>query len=257
MLIVVPYRDREAHMRQFVPHVRAYFARDSLARTIDYGVLVVEQEAGLPFNAGLLRNAGFALGAGAFDYVCFHDVDYLPMWADYRWCESPTPILWHGAGMRPVAPGQSAVVVKHDLEQLFGGVLLVPKQPFVDVDGYSNAYWGWGYEDIDLRERFVRAGIALGRRRGTFIALGHRNAGYELTGAPNAIARLNGALFDRKRASPDAAPDGLSTNAFEVLDRQPIADAPEPERAALWERVVVRPHLSPSPEQLAACLASG
>lgn len=48
--IVVPYRDREAHLRQFVPWVSAYF--DRLVPRIDYRVTIVEQEAGLPFNRG-------------------------------------------------------------------------------------------------------------------------------------------------------------------------------------------------------------
>ncbi len=240
-------------MRQFVPHMRAYFARDSLARTIDYRVLVVEQEPGLPFNAGLLRNAGFVLVAETSEYTCFNDVDYLPIWAEYTWCEMPTPILWHGAETRPVAPGESNVVLKHDLERFFGGVLLVPNALFIKVNGYSNAYWGWGYEDQDLRERFVRAGIPLGRRRGTFMALAHRNAGHELNGAPNAIARVNRALFERKCAVPDERDDGLSTNAFELLDRQPIAASADLECNGTWERALIRPRLAPSAEHLAAC----
>jgi len=239
-------------MRQFVPHVRAYFARDKTDRTIDYRVLVVEQEPGLPFNAGLLRNAGFVIGAADSEYTCFNDVDYLPIWADYSWCDRPTPMLWHGGETRPVAPGASDVVLKHDMERFFGGVLLVPNATFEKVNGYSNEYWGWGYEDHDVRERFVRNGIPLGRRRGTFLPLGHRNAGYELDGTPNAIGRVNEALFQRKCAAGDGPRDGLSTNAFEVLDRQPIADAPTPERTAVWERILVRPRLLPSPQQVEA-----
>jgi hypothetical protein len=250
--IVVPYRDREEHMRRFVPHVRAYFARDKADAAIDYRVIVVEQEAGGPFNAGLLRNAGFTIGSPDSDYTCFNDVDYLPLWADYSWSDVPAAMVWYGAETRPVAPGESNVILKHDLERFFGGAVIVPNDLFREVNGYSNEFWGWGYEDHDLRERFVDAGIVPGRRRGTFVALSHRNAGHELDGAPNAIGRVNRALFERKRAARDQARDGLSTLAFDVLARTPIPDPPDAERIAAWERVLVRPRLRPGREQIDA-----
>ena len=45
--VVVPYRDREAHLNVFVPLVRAYFARDKIDKDIPYRVVIVEQEKGL------------------------------------------------------------------------------------------------------------------------------------------------------------------------------------------------------------------
>jgi hypothetical protein len=45
------------------------------------GVLIVEQSSELPFNRGALLNIGFELCSGETDYVCFHDLEYLPIWA--------------------------------------------------------------------------------------------------------------------------------------------------------------------------------
>ena len=42
LAIIVPYRDRRQHLDQFVPHMRAYFARDKLDKDIDYRVLIVD-----------------------------------------------------------------------------------------------------------------------------------------------------------------------------------------------------------------------
>jgi N-terminal region of glycosyl transferase group 7 len=81
--IVVPFRDRERHLSAFLPHAVAYFERDKADKAIDVRFLVVEQPPGLPFNRGLLVNIGFHILRHEIDYVCFHDVDYLPMWADY------------------------------------------------------------------------------------------------------------------------------------------------------------------------------
>jgi hypothetical protein len=252
LLVVVPYRDRAAHLERFVPHLRAYFARDKQDRSIDYRVLITEQEQGLPFNAGALKNAGFMLGDAQCDYTCFHDIDYLPVWADYSWSDIPTPLVWFGAETRPVAPGQSNYCLRHDLAQFFGAVLLVPNDLFRAVDGYSNEYWGWGYEDWDLKFRFLARGTALGRRKGTYQALDHVNAGYDLQGKPRPIAEANRQLFEAKRATPMPSHcDGLSTTRFEVVSRATVPDS-QPERAAPWEVVKVRLLGRPRMEQTLA-----
>jgi N-terminal region of glycosyl transferase group 7 len=94
--IVVPYRDRETHLRAFLPHMRSYFSWDESGWDIPYWVTIVEQEEGLPFNRGAIKNIGFLLAQDS-DYTCFHDIDYLPVSADYSWAESPTGIVWFGA----------------------------------------------------------------------------------------------------------------------------------------------------------------
>lgn len=38
-------------------------------------------------------------------------------------------------------------------EELIGGVLNVPREDFIRVNGHSNLYWGWGAEDDDLYYR--------------------------------------------------------------------------------------------------------
>ena len=79
LAIIVPYRDREVHLKQFIPHLRAYFARDKMDKRIDYRVMIVEQEPGYQFNRGALKNIGFLLLESDADYTCFHGVDYLPI----------------------------------------------------------------------------------------------------------------------------------------------------------------------------------
>jgi hypothetical protein len=100
--IVVPYRNRESHLTRLLPHLALFFARDKADCAIPYRVMVVEQDNGLPFNRGALKNIGFLLGRDESDYTCFHDVDLLPIWADYSWSEQPAPIVWYGADVRPV-----------------------------------------------------------------------------------------------------------------------------------------------------------
>jgi hypothetical protein len=68
--VVVPYRERQAHLKAFVPLLRAYFARDKIDHVIPYRVFIVEQENGLPFNRGAINNIGFVLGREESDYRC-------------------------------------------------------------------------------------------------------------------------------------------------------------------------------------------
>jgi hypothetical protein len=255
LAIIVPYRDRAQHLATFANHVSTYFARDTVAQTIDYRVVIAEQEHGLPFNKGTLVNAAFSLIEPETDYMCVHDVDYLPIWADYRKSDVPMPIVWFGAEARPVAPGRSAAGIKHDLPNFFGGAVLVPNAQFRQVDGMANDYWGWGIEDADLRRRFLATGITPGRRRGTFTALDHESNGYFPDGSPKPIGVLNERMFDARWAPGAARPaNGLSTFRAEILHRRP-AHGINPERKATWEHVLIRLLEKPSEEQRAALAA--
>ncbi len=226
LAIVVPYRDRAAHLECFTPHMRAYFSRDKADREISYRVLVIEQDSGSLFNRGALKNIGFVLAEPESDYTCFHDVDYLPIWADYSWAALPTPIVWYGAEA------------------------MIPNDLYRRVNGCSNSYWGWGYEDGDLRRRFLAAGVKLGRRQGTFQALDHINEGFRPDGIPTPIASVNRKLFE-SNADHDVADDGLAQLDYEILDRRAIPDA-KPERSAVWEIVRVRVRLKPMLDQIRA-----
>lgn len=258
LLIIVPYRDRQAHLNQFVPHMKTYFERDKIDKDIPYNGLIVEQEDGQPFNRGMLKNIGFMLGQETSDYVCFHDVDYLPIWADYSWADCPTPILYYGAENRPIDPGRSDLTAQHNPDNLFGGALLVPNDDFRRINGFSNSYWGWGFEDLDMKARCLVAGIEASRRKGTFLPLDHVNEGFALTGQFRPIANVNRQLFtDRWHSGTvPAAPDGLSTTGFEVLSRHLLIEE-NPERPGKWEKVTVRLNAQPLPEQMEALAQEG
>ena len=257
LAIVASYRDRAEHLARFEAHLRAFFTRDAAAAGIPYRVIVVEQaEDGAPFNRGMLLNIGVSLAADTCDYVAFHDIDYLPLQADYSAVDRPTPLAWYGAETRPVAPGRSTLQVAHDLDHFYGGALLAPCADIRTVDGFSNGYWGWGWEDTDLRWRFERSGLALGRRRGRFLALDHDSAGYRADGSARPIAEVNAARFRALYSADARAPDGLSTLAYDILARRPIPPSDPDARPAEWERVTVALASSPTPEQLAAHAAA-
>lgn len=249
--IVVPYRDRESHLAQFIPHVAGYMAR--VHPDLSYRVTVVEQDQdGQPFNRGALKNAGFLLGEPDSDYACFHDVDYLPEDADYHWADDPTAILWYGAESRPIAPDMSDRTINNDLDSTFGGAVLVPNQVMRTINGYSNLYWGWGFEDFDFSLRIRGRRIATGRRRGRFTPLDHDNEGFNIDATPSPIALVNRRLFQKMWSGGTIpAGDGLTNLAFDVLERRIIHHDDRPQ-AGPWVQARVRFGFAPTAEQAAA-----
>jgi len=225
--IVVPFRDRAAHLARFLPHLTAYFQRDKLDKAIPYRITVVEQVPGKVFNTARLRNIGFLLTEADCDYVCFHDVDYLPIWADYRMPDRPTRIVWYGADRVRVEEGSKAVV-RHKHDSFFGAVVLLPAAHFRRANGYGNEYWGWGYQDSDLRERCIAEGLEIGLRDGTFEVLPHRSRGFLVAGGPTEENKRNRLLFTARRAVAKTLrlhrSDGLSNIEYKILERGPILD---------------------------------
>jgi hypothetical protein len=139
--IVVPYRNRKEHLEKFIPRISRFLKSND----IDFEIVIVEQEDTKSFNRGKLLNIGFhkaeELGC---TYVAFHDVDMLPIDADYSKVDRPTHIAtkFEGEMQRTL------------FDSYFGGVTLFPMDDFKKLNGYSNKYWGWGYEDDDLLQRY-------------------------------------------------------------------------------------------------------
>jgi hypothetical protein len=164
--IVVPYRDRKQHLDVFLPYMRDFFRTDNLNSEISCRILIVEQTPGLPFNRGAIKNIGFAYLAPQVDYFCFHDVDLLPISADYRRSSNPAMIACHGLEFS-----------LDFIRKLFGGVVVLEKDQFEQANGYSNDYCGWGFEDVDIRERLLRCNLQPEHREGHFRKLPHIDEG--------------------------------------------------------------------------------
>ncbi|CAG1009939.1 hypothetical protein BURK1_03721 [Burkholderiales bacterium] len=208
LAIVIPYRDRAEHLSRIVPHLVTFFERDRFAMAIPYEIHIVEQAPGGPFNRGAIKNAGFAIAHADADYVVFHDVDYLPIWADYSRVRRPTSLIaW---GVRE-AQGDGP-------QDTTGCVVAIPVDDFVRVNGYSNDYRAWGYEDIDLKDRLRRAGLGWARRDGTFTPLDHPDGGFAPGGERTAALHHTKAVYTAKVAMGAAGfgTEGLSTLAFRV-----------------------------------------
>ncbi len=150
LAIIVPYRNREKQLDRFVKHIDKFFSD----KDVDYHIFVVEQLDDKPFNQGKLLNIGFMKNKD-YDYFAFHDVDLLPQDVDYSYPKD-----------KPIHLGSYTSEYDYELQfaDYFGGVTLFTREQYELVNGRSNNYWGWGYEDDDLLFRCKEAGLLVDKK---------------------------------------------------------------------------------------------
>lgn len=149
--IIVPYRHRESQIKVFLDHMISYLND----KEIRYEIIIVDQDDAKQFNRGMLLNIGYVYAKKLrCDYLVFHDIDMLPIEVDYSYCEHP---LHMATNFILEADEKNREI----FDEYFGGVTMFPVHLFEKINGYSNKYWGWGYEDTDLLLRCRHHGIDL------------------------------------------------------------------------------------------------
>lgn len=209
--IVVPYRNREQHLAQFIPFMEEY-----LKNLPGYGsnfipqILIIEQEDDKPFNRGKLLNVGFEESKDC-DYFCFHDVDMLPVNSDYSPVDAPTHMATEAEQFGWKLP----------FEWYFGGVTMFDKESFKKINGFANEYWGWGAEDDDLFVRCSTMGIRTYRKPGRYRSLDHERI-IESSLYQKNLDKLK--IFQVKSSPERILKDGLSTLVYERTGEDKIGD---------------------------------
>jgi beta-1,4-galactosyltransferase 1 len=163
LCVVIPYRDRQMHLEVLLPRLAENLQKSG----IDHQILVVEQEDGKKFNRGMVKNVGgkWAIDNG-FDYMCFHDVDMIPVEGrvDYNYENFAVHLA--------VEVEQFGYQLAYN--NFFGGVVLITSEDFTKSNGYSNDYWSWGAEDDDFYTRCICAGVSVKRKPCRFDSFDHQ-----------------------------------------------------------------------------------
>jgi hypothetical protein len=161
--VCVPYRNREAHLKEFVPRVGKYLE----SKGIDYCMYFGHQVDDKLFNRGAMKNiaAEQAFKDGC-DYIVWHDIDMVPE----EGCDYSFP----KDNPRHIATQISQMNYELKYEEYFGGAILFSKEQVLKTNGYSNDYWDWGMEDDDLFWRCVLEGYA----NDTYLDFDGTNRGY-------------------------------------------------------------------------------
>ncbi|KAL5021097.1 hypothetical protein ScPMuIL_000252 [Solemya velum] len=151
--IVIPYRNRETHLHQWLLNVIPLLRRQQADATI----FVSEQAEVENFNRGMMKNIGFieATKYDQFDCVVFNDVDYVP--EDDHNIYQCLPQPNHMAG-RPEKKGY-----KLYYGGFTGGIISFRTDVFKGINGYSNKFFVWGGEDDNLGKRIKKAGLIISR----------------------------------------------------------------------------------------------
>jgi hypothetical protein len=161
--VIVPYRNREEHLERFVPYLRDHLKEQGLS----FRILIVEQLDDLPFNRGALLNMGAQLCHDDCDFFCFHDVDLLPKEVDYTPGSQPISLV---SCRTNEFTSHREFLPPH----FFGGVTVISKEQFYLVNGFSNRFWGWGFEDDNFLFRCLLAGLQPCRLRNSpFLEMNH------------------------------------------------------------------------------------
>ncbi len=150
LAVIVPYRNRPEHLELFKRRITRHLDR---FKDIPYELIIVNQDDGKMFNRGMLLNIGFKYAEKMIcDYVVFHDVDMIPLHVDYSYSDIP---LHLATGFKDVVDSDRY------FDTYFGGVTMFNMESFRKVNGFSNRYWGWGYEDDDLLLRCKKFEVPL------------------------------------------------------------------------------------------------
>ena len=151
MAVFIPYRNRQEHLKIFIPKLRAFLNKQK----IKYEIFVIEQNDNYFFNRAALLNIGVKRYGADFDYFCFHDVDFIPIRADYRYCSVPLRLISDFYSDKSKIPKKAAQgVYNHH----FASVTIVPKGIFDSINGFSNLYHHYGNEDDDFFMRLLFKG---------------------------------------------------------------------------------------------------
>lgn len=149
-IIIVPYRDREHHLKFFRQHMKNVL--EDIPKE-DYKILVMHQKDTRDFNRGAMKNIGYLVVKKMYPdtyktiTLVFHDVDIIPM--DKGLIDYVT------------VPG----MIKHHYGFVYalGGIVSITAGDFEKLNGFPN-YWAWGYEDNALQQRVLQAGMKIDRR---------------------------------------------------------------------------------------------
>jgi predicted glycosyltransferase involved in capsule biosynthesis len=194
--IIIPYRDRQEHLNIFL--------KETIGKinAVSYDIVIVAQNDQNLFNRGKLLNIGFEFTKDKSDYFCFHDVDMIPIRVDYSYSEKP----YHLAINMPQGL----------YSEYYGGVNLFNKEDFIKINGFSNEFWGWGYEDDDLLMRVKSVGYDIYRRDGEFASLDHER--------PYTKHKNIDINFTRSKELYDYKNDGLSSLTYKLNNIKKIAE---------------------------------
>lgn len=209
-VIIIPYRDRESHITQFLEHTLPLFEKHLGA----FKVVVIEQNGKRPFNRGKLVNVGFALYENKTTWFIAHDVDMLPK----RVCVQS---LY-------TKDAHDVIRIRTPHARSLGCVCMLKHDVAFGSNGHPNNIWGWGIEDRAFFNRvrimgFTMSPIYKDNPACEFVKLPHTsNRIRQYKGTKLKISNLENEIAqceDKERQHAHIFSSGLNTLAYTIVKR--------------------------------------
>nr|XP_006639590.1 PREDICTED: beta-1,4-galactosyltransferase 5 [Lepisosteus oculatus] len=168
--ILIPFRNRHEHLPVLFRHLIPALQRQRL----QFAFYVIEQAGTQPFNRAMLFNVGFQEAMKDLNWDCFifHDVDHI--------LENDRNYYGCGEMPRHFAVKLNKYSYMLPYNEFFGGVSGLTVEQFRKINGFPNAFWGWGGEDDDLWNRVQFAGYTVSRPPGNigrYMSIPHHHRG--------------------------------------------------------------------------------
>ena len=222
--VIIPFRDRQLHLRTLLTILHPMLQRQMLR----YTIFVVEQKEPTVFNKGSLMNAGFIEARSFADFDCFifHDVDMLP--EDDR--------NFYVCSSQPRHVGSHVDKFNYTLiySKAFGGVIAIRPSQFKKTNGFSNRFSGWGGEDDDMYNR-IKAQKMTVKRFPSAVARYTMIRHSRDVGNPNNPNSVNAFRYNPHRY----AADGLNSLRYKLV-------ANESRALYTWLLVALPSHIQPN-----------
>ncbi|XP_073679085.1 beta-1,4-galactosyltransferase 3 isoform X2 [Garra rufa] len=204
--IVVPYRNRQTHLRALLYHLHPFLQRQQ----VHYGIYIVHQSGNSTFNRAKLLNVGVREALKEEDWSCIflHDVDLLPE-------NDHNTYTCHPQYPTHLSVAMDKFRYRLPYSQYFGGVSAVTPEQYLKMNGFPNQYWGWGGEDDDIAARVRLSGMKIMRPP---LAIGHYKMIKHKGDQGN---EQNPRRFDLlKRTRLNWHSDGLNSLTYELLSKE-------------------------------------
>ena len=159
-LLIVPYRDRDSHLKVFTYNIHKFLQKQHRS----YCILISEQKDKGSFNRAKLMNTAAISGLDFYynvrkfypDCYIFSDVDLLPEnLKNLYGCLRSTAI--HLADKIDKFNYTTQFIAGPTFSS--GGAIAIHRLHYEGVNGHPNWYWGWGIEDHDMANRLRKPDI--------------------------------------------------------------------------------------------------
>jgi len=155
--IITLYRDNKTHTRFEQLKAFQYYMKIITHNKYDADIYIIEQSKNDPFNIGKLKNIGYDLAKKSkttYSNYIFMDIDTLPD----TYISTLLNYKTDGVVSLAVFGTRYETIDSKDDRVFLGAMIGVTGSVFEEINGFSNSFWGWGGEDINLILRLIDKG---------------------------------------------------------------------------------------------------